>query len=203
MKIAIRELNKHLTCSLCKGYFRNCHTIPECMHSFCYGCLMEHIYPENKKECLNCPTCQVSLGQKPKSKVGSKVLENMNQNLFQNFLSLVTCNFFRLSMIAIFKASWIKCSHNVAQFLVEVKSTSPIKVVSITDISFHITVLDETRNPPITGEGPTPRDGSMKRHSGTLTDEAVLNALLFLINFMSLLFILCCVYTIHVKLLKF
>lgn len=69
MKLKIEDINKYLVCKLCNGYFRDCHTIPECRDSFCKICLLESIYPEDKKPCLFCPTCNIPLGQKPLTKI--------------------------------------------------------------------------------------------------------------------------------------
>jgi polycomb group RING finger protein 3 len=35
--VAAREINEHLTCGICRGYFRNAHTVKECLHTFCKG----------------------------------------------------------------------------------------------------------------------------------------------------------------------
>ncbi|KXJ09484.1 Polycomb group RING finger protein 6 [Exaiptasia diaphana] len=53
-KIRIRDLNPHLTCMLCKGYFVNPVTITECIHTFCKSCLVRHISLVNK-----CPSCGI------------------------------------------------------------------------------------------------------------------------------------------------
>ena len=33
LKITITDLNKHFICSICSGYFRDAHTISECLHT--------------------------------------------------------------------------------------------------------------------------------------------------------------------------
>lgn len=33
LKITVADLNKHFTCSICHGYFRDAHTISECLHT--------------------------------------------------------------------------------------------------------------------------------------------------------------------------
>jgi polycomb group RING finger protein 3 len=59
------SINPHLTCPLCDGYFRDCHTIPECMHSFCKSCLYKYIANGSRA----CPTCRVDLGGQPHTAV--------------------------------------------------------------------------------------------------------------------------------------
>ena len=36
LKITVADLNKHFTCSICNGYFRDAHTISECLHTCKY-----------------------------------------------------------------------------------------------------------------------------------------------------------------------
>lgn len=55
-----RILNEYLVCSLCMGYFRNAHTIRECLHTFCKTCIVEYLV--NGRDC---PRCQVHLGTNP------------------------------------------------------------------------------------------------------------------------------------------
>jgi hypothetical protein len=33
IKVSVEDLNENLMCILCKGYLRESHTIPECMHT--------------------------------------------------------------------------------------------------------------------------------------------------------------------------
>ena len=33
LKITVTDLNCHFTCSICNGYFRDAHTISECLHT--------------------------------------------------------------------------------------------------------------------------------------------------------------------------
>ncbi|CAM9484052.1 unnamed protein product, partial [Phaeothamnion confervicola] len=40
----LRDLNPHLVCPLCNGYFRDAYTIPECMDTFCKSCLYKHFH---------------------------------------------------------------------------------------------------------------------------------------------------------------
>jgi len=51
-----RTLNQYLLCSLCMGYFKDAHTISECLHTFCKSCIIK-FFMENS----DCPTCGISL----------------------------------------------------------------------------------------------------------------------------------------------
>ncbi|XP_014285661.1 protein suppressor 2 of zeste [Halyomorpha halys] len=55
-KPLVREVNPHLICVLCSGYFIEATTIVECLHSFCRSCLLKYL--ENNKFC---PICDVQL----------------------------------------------------------------------------------------------------------------------------------------------
>lgn len=56
------ELNGLLTCSLCKGLYRDAHTVLECMHTFCKSCILVHFHNNNIRGSIQCPQCNVSLG---------------------------------------------------------------------------------------------------------------------------------------------
>ncbi|KAM9459629.1 polycomb complex protein BMI-1-B-like [Salvelinus alpinus] len=55
-KIKMTELNPHLMCVLCGGYFIDATTIVECLHSFCKMCIV--CYLETSKFC---PICDVQV----------------------------------------------------------------------------------------------------------------------------------------------
>ncbi|XP_044260739.1 polycomb group protein Psc-like isoform X2 [Tribolium madens] len=55
-KPQITDLNQHLTCKLCKGYFIDATTIIECLHSFCRSCIVKYL--ETNKYC---PVCDVQV----------------------------------------------------------------------------------------------------------------------------------------------
>ncbi|KFM66002.1 Polycomb complex protein BMI-1, partial [Stegodyphus mimosarum] len=55
-KIKVADLNKLLTCVLCKGYYIDATTIIECLHSFCRTCIVRYLQT-NKF----CPTCEVQV----------------------------------------------------------------------------------------------------------------------------------------------
>uniref|UniRef100_A0A8C5N084 BMI1 proto-onco, polycomb ring finger n=1 Tax=Leptobrachium leishanense TaxID=445787 RepID=A0A8C5N084_9ANUR len=55
-RIKITELNPHLMCVLCGGYFIDATTIIECLHSFCKTCIVRYL--EASKYC---PICDVQV----------------------------------------------------------------------------------------------------------------------------------------------
>ncbi|CAM4593237.1 unnamed protein product [Leuciscus chuanchicus] len=55
-RIKITELNPHLMCVLCGGYFIDASTIVECLHSFCKMCIVRYL--ETSKYC---PICDVQV----------------------------------------------------------------------------------------------------------------------------------------------
>lgn len=50
--IKIRELNPHIVCALCAGYFIDATTISECSHTFCKSCIVKYL--QTKKSCPEC-----------------------------------------------------------------------------------------------------------------------------------------------------
>ncbi|KAL7989934.1 hypothetical protein Chor_012600 [Crotalus horridus] len=54
--IKITELNPHLMCVICGGYFIDATTIIECLHSFCKTCIVHYL--ESSKYC---PICDVQV----------------------------------------------------------------------------------------------------------------------------------------------
>jgi len=54
-------LNPHLVCAICSGYYRDPHTITECLHAFCKSCIYVAFYGGAR----HCPTCHVDLGPDP------------------------------------------------------------------------------------------------------------------------------------------
>ena len=52
MTIEIRDLNPHIVCILCAGYFIDATTITECLHTFCKSCIVKYL--QTSKFCPNC-----------------------------------------------------------------------------------------------------------------------------------------------------
>ena len=83
-QVLLRDLNKHLVCSICDGYYRDAYTICECLHTFCRQCLYD-AFSSNAKPGKFCPECKVSLGTKPKI-VYDRNLQSCIDKLFPEFL---------------------------------------------------------------------------------------------------------------------
>lgn len=72
VEFLLSNLTSHLTCKLCRGYYRDCHTIVDCLHSFCRSCLTlffeKEAHAGKKKGVtprLSCPTCELEVGPHP------------------------------------------------------------------------------------------------------------------------------------------
>ncbi|XP_054713967.1 polycomb group protein Psc-like [Uloborus diversus] len=55
-RLKVTDLNPHLSCILCGGYFIDATTITECLHSFCRACIVRYL--ETSKYC---PVCEVQV----------------------------------------------------------------------------------------------------------------------------------------------
>ena len=62
-QIKKKELDSLLKCPLCDGFFRDAHTINECLCSFCKACIYKYYHADAKRE--TCPKCDAKLGGKP------------------------------------------------------------------------------------------------------------------------------------------
>jgi len=51
----LSNLQDHLICPLCGGYFRDPYTVADCLHSFCRSCLIVHFRVGHRR----CPTWSV------------------------------------------------------------------------------------------------------------------------------------------------
>jgi len=66
VEFSLSNLTAHLTCELCRGYYRDCHTIVDCLHSFCRSWLI--LFFQNKGldgKKKGCPTCDIEVGPHP------------------------------------------------------------------------------------------------------------------------------------------
>ncbi|XP_023226283.1 polycomb group RING finger protein 1-like, partial [Centruroides sculpturatus] len=55
-KVSIRDLNPHIVCILCAGYFIDATTITECLHTFCKSCIVKYLQTSKF-----CPMCNVKV----------------------------------------------------------------------------------------------------------------------------------------------
>ena len=61
-ELLVADLNELLSCSLCHGYYRDAHTVTECMHTFCKSCILLYFHRNNTRGAIHCPTCETNLG---------------------------------------------------------------------------------------------------------------------------------------------
>uniref|UniRef100_A0A8D0CAT4 Polycomb group RING finger protein 1 n=1 Tax=Salvator merianae TaxID=96440 RepID=A0A8D0CAT4_SALMN len=54
VKVKMKELNEHIVCFLCAGYFIDATTITECLHTFCKSCIVKFL--QTSKYCPMCST---------------------------------------------------------------------------------------------------------------------------------------------------
>uniref|UniRef100_T1JH44 RING-type domain-containing protein n=1 Tax=Strigamia maritima TaxID=126957 RepID=T1JH44_STRMM len=55
-RICIRDLNPHIVCILCAGYFIDATTITECLHTFCKSCIVKYLQTSK-----HCPMCNIKI----------------------------------------------------------------------------------------------------------------------------------------------
>jgi polycomb group RING finger protein 3 len=53
VEVDLDRIHGFFTCGVCKGFFRDPHTISECVHTFCKSCVVRKLQESNM-----CPTCQ-------------------------------------------------------------------------------------------------------------------------------------------------
>lgn len=53
LEVALDKINQFFICPICQGYFRDAHTVPECLHTFCKSCLIIKL-----REVAECPQCK-------------------------------------------------------------------------------------------------------------------------------------------------
>ncbi|XP_060783895.1 polycomb group RING finger protein 1 isoform X2 [Neoarius graeffei] len=56
VKIKIKDLNEHIVCYLCAGYFIDATTITECLHTFCKSCIVKYLQTSKY-----CPMCNIKI----------------------------------------------------------------------------------------------------------------------------------------------
>lgn len=78
------DMLQYLTCYLCKGVYRDAHTINECMCTYCKGCIYRFFteVPNRNK----CPSCACELGGKPLETIVKDItLQNIVDWLIPDF----------------------------------------------------------------------------------------------------------------------
>jgi hypothetical protein len=51
IQVKKHEMNEHLVCVLCNGYYRDAHTVQECLHTFCKSCIYLHVRKSGNHKC--------------------------------------------------------------------------------------------------------------------------------------------------------
>jgi E3 ubiquitin-protein ligase DRIP len=81
----VRDLNVYLGCKICHGYFREAHTLTECLHTFCRVCINKEFQKSGKSD-KSCPICHVSLGFSPKI-MFDRTIQAIVDKIFPEFSS--------------------------------------------------------------------------------------------------------------------
>lgn len=66
------EVNAHLTCVLCRGYYIDATTIVECLHSFCRSCIIKHLQVKSY-----CPVCEMMINSAKPNIKPDKALQDI------------------------------------------------------------------------------------------------------------------------------
>lgn len=88
--LPLQEFQELLTCSLCSGFYRDAHTILECMHTFCKSCILKHFHHHNQRGSIQCPQCSASLGlygHLASKMIYDRDLQSIVDKLFPQFLA--------------------------------------------------------------------------------------------------------------------
>ena len=74
---------QYMLCHLCKGVYRDAHTINECMCTYCRCCIEQYYEGNNSRKC---PKCSQELGGKPlESCVRDLTMQSLVDWLFPEF----------------------------------------------------------------------------------------------------------------------
>ncbi|XP_020292509.1 polycomb group protein Psc-like [Pseudomyrmex gracilis] len=71
-KTLLRDVNPHLICPLCRGYFIDATTVVECLHSFCRSCILKHL-----RAAGHCPSCKHVLNKAKPNIKADKTLQDI------------------------------------------------------------------------------------------------------------------------------
>ena len=79
-----KDLHQFLKCSLCTGFFRDAHTINECLDTFCKSCVYKFFLSDSTRE--KCPKCQLHLGGKPlETLIADQTIQNIVDMMYPQF----------------------------------------------------------------------------------------------------------------------
>ena len=83
-KIRKKDLHGFLKCHLCTGFYRDAHTINECLDTFCKSCIFKYFCTDMNRE--NCPKCGIHLGGRPlESIIADQTIQNIVDMLYPQF----------------------------------------------------------------------------------------------------------------------
>ena len=83
-KIKKSDLHPFLKCSLCTGFYRDAHTINECLDTFCKSCIYKYFCEDTNRE--TCPKCHTHLGGRPLQKIiADQTIQNIVDILYPQF----------------------------------------------------------------------------------------------------------------------
>lgn len=69
------DINVHITCPICRGYYIDATTIVECLHSFCRSCIIKYLQVNRNNS--YCPVCEMMINSsKPNIKL-DKALQDI------------------------------------------------------------------------------------------------------------------------------
>ncbi|XP_044738837.1 mucin-5AC-like [Chrysoperla carnea] len=71
-RIKLRDVNDHLTCFICKGYYIDATTIVECLHSFCRSCIIKRLQFKSY-----CPVCEMMINKAKPNIKPDKTLQDI------------------------------------------------------------------------------------------------------------------------------
>uniref|UniRef100_A0A3Q4ANM2 RING-type domain-containing protein n=1 Tax=Mola mola TaxID=94237 RepID=A0A3Q4ANM2_MOLML len=137
-RIKITELNPHLMCVLCGGYFIDATTIIECLHSFCKMCIVRYL--ETSKYC---PICDVQVHKtKPLLNIRSdKTLQDIVYKLVPGLFKSKT----RPSILIFFHACFPIASNGSNEDRGEVADEDKRIITDDEIISLSIEFFDQSR----------------------------------------------------------
>ncbi|GAA6078946.1 polycomb group RING finger protein 5-A isoform X1, partial [Tachysurus ichikawai] len=52
----VKDFNRYITCSVCRGYLIKPTAVTECLHTFCKSCIVQHFEESNE-----CPECGIQV----------------------------------------------------------------------------------------------------------------------------------------------
>lgn len=78
------DLHVFLKCPLCTGFYRDAHTINECLDTFCKSCIFKYFCDDTNRE--SCPKCNTHLGGRPlESIIADQTIQNIVDMLYPQF----------------------------------------------------------------------------------------------------------------------